>query len=206
MIRRRYFTHACYAAVPAQEEVYAEAEPCVTSLMDGYNVCLMAYGQTGSGKTHTMQGYGVTCSLSVSCMLRSMSDLCSHQCTSISRSSEAPGLVPRILADVFSQAGTAAKDGWSMTARLSVIEIYNEVVRAGLSTASVPSLSLHHLSTCSACTNSHTVNEGLCNVGYFALCSKLYCLQRHSTSRLMICWHRRIPTIPSSSWRRTRPE
>ena len=28
----------------------------VTSVLDGYNVCVFAYGQTGSGKTHTMEG------------------------------------------------------------------------------------------------------------------------------------------------------
>jgi kinesin family protein C2/C3 len=39
-----------------QQQVFAEAEPLVTSVMDGYNVCMFAYGQTGSGKTHTMEG------------------------------------------------------------------------------------------------------------------------------------------------------
>lgn len=28
----------------------------ITSVLDGYNVCMMAYGQTGSGKTFTMEG------------------------------------------------------------------------------------------------------------------------------------------------------
>jgi len=39
---------------PAQ--VYAEVSPLVTSVLDGYNVCIFAYGQTGSGKTFTMNG------------------------------------------------------------------------------------------------------------------------------------------------------
>ena len=30
--------------------------PLVTSVLDGYNVCIFAYGQTGSGKTYTMEG------------------------------------------------------------------------------------------------------------------------------------------------------
>ena len=30
--------------------------PLVTSVLDGYNVCIFAYGQTGSGKTYTMTG------------------------------------------------------------------------------------------------------------------------------------------------------
>ena len=30
------------------------ARTLMTSVLDGYNVCIFAYGQTGSGKTHTM--------------------------------------------------------------------------------------------------------------------------------------------------------
>jgi len=36
--------------------VYADASPLVTSVLDGYNVCIFAYGQTGTGKTFTMEG------------------------------------------------------------------------------------------------------------------------------------------------------
>ncbi|GAA0168881.1 microtubule binding motor protein [Lithospermum erythrorhizon] len=39
-----------------QEEVFADTQPLVRSVLDGYNVCIFAYGQTGSGKTHTMSG------------------------------------------------------------------------------------------------------------------------------------------------------
>ncbi|XP_010277818.1 PREDICTED: kinesin-like protein KIN-14G [Nelumbo nucifera] len=39
-----------------QEAVFAQTSPVVTSVLDGYNVCIFAYGQTGTGKTFTMEG------------------------------------------------------------------------------------------------------------------------------------------------------
>lgn len=39
-----------------QESVYSEVSALVTSVLDGFNVCIFAYGQTGSGKTFTMTG------------------------------------------------------------------------------------------------------------------------------------------------------
>ena len=32
----------------------------MTSVIDGYNVCIFAYGPTGTGKTYTMMGDGST--------------------------------------------------------------------------------------------------------------------------------------------------
>ncbi|XP_077568443.1 kinesin-like protein KIF25 [Stigmatopora nigra] len=45
-----------YGPNDSQEVIFEEVKPLLTSLLDGYNVCIMAYGQTGSGKTHTMMG------------------------------------------------------------------------------------------------------------------------------------------------------
>lgn len=35
-----------------QDQLFSEVRPLVTSILDGYSVCIFAYGQTGSGKTH----------------------------------------------------------------------------------------------------------------------------------------------------------
>lgn len=37
-------------------EVFEDAAPLATSVLDGYSVCIFAYGQTGTGKTFTMEG------------------------------------------------------------------------------------------------------------------------------------------------------
>jgi kinesin family protein C2/C3 len=39
---------------------FEAVKPLVTSVVDGYNVCIFAYGQTGSGKTYTMEGPGTS--------------------------------------------------------------------------------------------------------------------------------------------------
>ncbi|XP_075453030.1 kinesin-like protein KIF25 isoform X3 [Ascaphus truei] len=45
-----------FSACESQHSVFEEVRPLLTSVLDGYNVCIMAYGQTGSGKTYTMMG------------------------------------------------------------------------------------------------------------------------------------------------------
>ncbi|XWS24001.1 hypothetical protein CRYUN_Cryun28dG0063700 [Craigia yunnanensis] len=45
-----------YTPKSDQVDVFADASPMVTSVLDGYNVCIFAYGQTGTGKTFTMEG------------------------------------------------------------------------------------------------------------------------------------------------------
>lgn len=36
--------------------MFDDVKALVTSVIDGYHVCIFAYGQTGSGKTYTMEG------------------------------------------------------------------------------------------------------------------------------------------------------
>jgi kinesin family protein C2/C3 len=49
-ISKTYSFDRAFDVEASQEDVYSEAEPIITSCLDGYNVCIMAYGQTGSGQ------------------------------------------------------------------------------------------------------------------------------------------------------------
>ncbi|XP_008056847.2 kinesin-like protein KIFC1 [Carlito syrichta] len=58
-INKTYHFERVYGPADSQSDVFGEVCPLLTSLLDGYNVCVMAYGQTGSGKSHTMLGPSV---------------------------------------------------------------------------------------------------------------------------------------------------
>ncbi|NXM04066.1 KIF25 protein, partial [Tyrannus savana] len=55
-INKTFQFERVYNDSESQDAVFADVAPLLTSLLDGYNVCIMAYGQTGSGKTYTMLG------------------------------------------------------------------------------------------------------------------------------------------------------
>mmetsp|Transcript_30385 Transcript_30385/g.58413 ORF Transcript_30385/g.58413 Transcript_30385/m.58413 type:complete len:881 (+) Transcript_30385:714-3356(+) len=54
--KRRFHFDRVYTEQASQAEVFEDCAPVVTSLLDGFNVCILAYGQTGTGKTHTIWG------------------------------------------------------------------------------------------------------------------------------------------------------
>ena len=91
----------------SQEEVYEHVgRELVEQCLDGYHCTCFAYGQTGAGKTHTMMG--------------SQTD-----------ESQA-GIIPRIVADIFSRIhGASAKE--EFTVKASYVEIYLEKIRDLLS-------------------------------------------------------------------------
>ncbi|XP_061468170.1 kinesin-like protein KIFC2 [Rhineura floridana] len=82
-----------------QEEVFLEIEPLVMSCLNGYNACIFAYGQTGSGKTYTMEG-----------------------------TRDDPGINQRAL-QALCQEMEAKGVAWEYSVSLSMVEIYNEVIR-----------------------------------------------------------------------------
>ena len=92
-----------FQSASTQEQVFGEVADLVTSVMDGYNVCIFAYGQTGSGKTYTMQG-----------------------------SKEDPGVNIRALDKLFGVAAERDVDT-EYGIRISLLEIYNERIQDLLS-------------------------------------------------------------------------
>ena len=82
-----------------QESVYKEVSSLVTSVLDGFNVCIFAYGQTGSGKTYTMSG-----------------------------PVDDRGVNTRALNELFSKV-SERKTEFVDTISVSILEVYNEEIR-----------------------------------------------------------------------------
>ncbi|KAI3770505.1 hypothetical protein L6452_01640 [Arctium lappa] len=86
-----------------QEDVFADTQPLIRSVLDGFNVCIFAYGQTGSGKTYTLTG---------------PSDL----------TPETVGVNYRALKDLF-LISEERKDDMAYEISVNMLEIYNDEVR-----------------------------------------------------------------------------
>uniref|UniRef100_A0A8C1MBJ2 Kinesin-like protein KIF25 n=1 Tax=Cyprinus carpio TaxID=7962 RepID=A0A8C1MBJ2_CYPCA len=96
-----------YGPEDSQETVFEEVKPLLTSLLDGYNVCIMAYGQTGSGKTHTMIGSQ------------------SEDPTAAVQDTQ-QGIIPKAANELFKLISEKPAD--SHTVEMSVVEVYNNEV------------------------------------------------------------------------------
>ena len=53
---RRFEFSQVYGPATEQSKLFADVEPMITQILDGFNVCAIAYGGHGSGKTHTIGG------------------------------------------------------------------------------------------------------------------------------------------------------
>nr|BBD82313.1 putative kinesin [Oryza sativa Indica Group] len=84
-------------------KVFADMQPLIRSVLDGYNVCIFAYGQTGSGKTFTMSGPKVLTEEGLGVNYRALNDLFNIQ--------------------------AQRKDTFCYEISVQMIEIYNEQVR-----------------------------------------------------------------------------
>uniref|UniRef100_A0A8C3QFY4 Kinesin family member 25 n=1 Tax=Cyanoderma ruficeps TaxID=181631 RepID=A0A8C3QFY4_9PASS len=98
-----------YSDLESQDAVFADVAPLLTSLLDGYNVCIMAYGQTGSGKTYTMLGPQLEENLAFP----------------IEEESEL-GIIPRATQEVFRLI--SEKPPGSYWVEVSVVEVYNNEI------------------------------------------------------------------------------
>ncbi|XP_033111801.1 kinesin-like protein KIF25 isoform X2 [Anneissia japonica] len=101
-----------YSPVEDQKVVFEEVQPLLTSLLDGYNVCIMAYGQTGSGKTYTMLGDSYTDPTT---------------CNDNLQSSPSEGVIPRAARELFRLVNERTHDFHRV--EMSVAEIYNNEIR-----------------------------------------------------------------------------
>ncbi|CAI0551689.1 unnamed protein product [Linum tenue] len=101
--RKSFSFNKVFGPMATQAEVFADTEPLIRSVLDGYNVCIFAYGQTGSGKTYTMSG--------------------PNELTE-----ESLGVNYRALSDLF-QLSAQRKEVISYEISCQMLEIYNEQVR-----------------------------------------------------------------------------
>ncbi|KAL9245622.1 hypothetical protein vseg_019249 [Gypsophila vaccaria] len=97
-----------YTPKDDQGDVFVDASPMATSVLDGYNVCIFAYGQTGTGKTFTMEG-----------------------------TEQNRGVNYRTLEQLF-QIAKERSDTFSYEISVSVLEVYNEQIRDLLDTSIAP--------------------------------------------------------------------
>ncbi|XP_072052681.1 kinesin-like protein KIN-14I isoform X4 [Arachis hypogaea] len=106
--KKTFNFNKCFGPSATQSQVFADTQPLIRSVLDGYNVCIFAYGQTGSGKTFTMSG---------------PDDL----------TEETMGVNYRALNDLF-LLQDQRKDTIIYEIGVQMLEIYNEQVRDLLST------------------------------------------------------------------------
>jgi kinesin family protein C2/C3 len=90
---------AVFGPSTSQADIFADTRPLMSSVLDGFHVCIFAYGQTGAGKTHTMEGPAGD-----------------------------PGVNYRALDELFRLIDERRGD-WEYRVRVSMVEIYNEQLR-----------------------------------------------------------------------------
>jgi kinesin family protein 5 len=102
-----------------QEQVYSKvARGLIQEVLAGYNCTVFAYGQSGSGKTTTMTGYS---------HVVDNSDLLCRDDVVLWQHPRDMGVVPRMIADLFSEIKTQKDHEFSI--QLSYVEVYLEKIR-----------------------------------------------------------------------------
>ncbi|XP_075410321.1 kinesin-like protein KIF25 [Tenrec ecaudatus] len=98
-----------YSPAEGQDAVFEDVRPLLTSLLDGYNVCIMAHGQTGSGKSHTM--LGLSSAVGKAPLAGARQDL---------------GVIPRAAEELFRLLSESPPR--RPEAEVSIVEVYNNEV------------------------------------------------------------------------------
>ncbi|XP_021740782.1 kinesin-like protein KIN-14F [Chenopodium quinoa] len=73
--RKVFSFNKVFGTNATQQQIYADTQSLIRSVLDGFNVCIFAYGQTGSGKTYTMSGPDLTAEDSWGVNYRALQDL-----------------------------------------------------------------------------------------------------------------------------------
>ncbi|XXG74727.1 hypothetical protein AAC387_Pa07g3375 [Persea americana] len=125
---KKVFKFDCVFSPQAdQDDVFKDTAPFVTSVLDGFNVCIFAYGQTGTGKTFTMEG-----------------------------TEEARGVNYRTLEELF-RIIRERHGLFRYEISVSVLEVYNEQIRDLLASASQPGVAAKRLEIRQAAEGAHHV-------------------------------------------------
>uniref|UniRef100_UPI00398F4724 kinesin-like protein KIF25 n=1 Tax=Pristiophorus japonicus TaxID=55135 RepID=UPI00398F4724 len=109
LVNKMFEFERVYGPGDSQESMFEEVHPLLTSLLDGYNVCIMAYGQTGSGKTFTMLG--------------------PHSEENFTLSSEpqlAEGVIPKAARELYRLMSNKPLETYSVA--VSIVEVYNNEI------------------------------------------------------------------------------
>lgn len=85
----------------SQSDVFEELNTLMSSVVDGYNVCIFAYGPTGTGKTYTIMG---------------------------GDRFENRGLAPRAIETIFNIIETNTKYGVTASCSVEIQELYNDSI------------------------------------------------------------------------------
>eukprot|EP00164_Ancoracysta_twista_P008060 GFYU01011562.1.p1 GENE.GFYU01011562.1~~GFYU01011562.1.p1 ORF type:complete len:736 (+),score=264.88 GFYU01011562.1:147-2210(+) len=101
---KRFDYDSVFAQAATQEQIFSDTLPLITSVADGFNVCIFAYGQTGTGKTFTMNG-----------------------------PRDNPGINTRALETLFEVLKTRTETE-KFEVKISLLEIYNDQIRDLLTT------------------------------------------------------------------------
>lgn len=96
---RQFELDRVYPMTAKQSDVFDDVRPLISSVLDGYNVCILAYGQTGSGKTYTMEG-----------------------------TIEDPGVIQRAIGELFNQMNDKNQTHLFKLS-MTMVEIYNNEIR-----------------------------------------------------------------------------